>query len=286
MKTVSMRFSRLPCLRSKVTDVMLSKSGHVPGYEWTRRWSNGNSDPIQKWKTKETKTLSLSEGYSQQSLLVEVRQFVPQKGDKLQRSWCHNGRTVSVSIPPYALIDFDKSKIEYMKYIHESMGQTFESILGRSGGLLNSTYQQALQCCKDRSTSSESLALLRNTFRLWMAVRFATKSVFIVGEETLDIPVLDETSPDAGKIPIPPVLGAQLDVILIHQIQAELRRNVLQGLDKMLMKRETHTWMVRYLVIFMLLHNTALITAHDAGYARKHGIQVKYVTFAKSGLID
>ena len=54
----------------------------------------------------------------------------------------------------------------------------------------------------------------------------------------------------------------------------------------MLMKRETHTWMVRYLVIFMLLHNTALITAHDAGYARKHGIQVKYVTFAKSGLID
>jgi hypothetical protein len=44
----------------------------------------------------------------------------------------------------------------------------------------------------------------------------------------------------------------------------------------MMSKNKQSTWLVTYLVIFILLHNTALITAHDAGYAKKHGMKVRY----------
>jgi hypothetical protein len=38
--------------------------------------------------------------------------------------------------------------------------------------------------------------------------------------------------------------------------------------------KKQKTWLTTYLVTFILLHNIALITKHDADYARKHGIKV------------
>jgi hypothetical protein len=73
---------------------------------------------------------------------------------------------------------------------------------------------------------------------------------------------------------MPPVLGAQLDLILIQHIQTRLRRELLDKLQKTILKNKHSTWFVTYLVTFILLHNSALITAHDANYARKHGMKV------------
>ncbi len=42
----------------------------------------------------------------------------------------------------------------------------------------------------------------------------------------------------------------------------------------MICDRKTKTWLTQYLVVFILLHNIALITKHDADYARKHGMNV------------
>ena len=275
-KVVNTKAGRFPCLRYKVTDVRLYKPGQVPGFEWTRRWANSGSDPIQAWASSEIKVIHATEGYSDNTLELRVREFVPQPGDKLVRSWYHEDTERSVTIPAFALVDIEDGKTAYMKHIRGSMNQAFSKILGRPGGLLHKTYQQTLHCCKDRSLPMEALELMRDTFSLWMSIRFSTKSVFIVGEETLGMPrdILDGTSPTPGRIPLPPVLGAQLDLILIHHIQARLRRKVLDGLEKMFSKRKHNTWMVTYLVTFVLLHNTALITAHDAGYARKHGMKV------------
>lgn len=270
------RAGRFPCLRYKITDVRLYKPGQVPGYEWTRRWTNSVSDPIQKWASSDIKVIHVAEGYSDEVLKLRVQEFIPQDGDKLERSWHHDGVAKSVKIPPFALVDLEDGKAAYMKHIHNSMNQAFGKILGRPGGLIYKTYQQTLQHCKNRSTPMDSLELLRDTFRLWMSVRFSTASCFLVGDEVLGMSndLLDETCPDAGRIPLPPVLGAQLDLILIHHIQNQLRRQVLDRLERMVSKRKHNTWMVTYLVIFVLLHNTALITAHDAKYARKHGMKV------------
>jgi hypothetical protein len=252
------------------------KPGPVPGYEWTRRWNNNISDPIQRWASSEIKIIRLSEGYSRQFIELRVRRFVPQDGDKLERTWDHNGSKRSVSIPPFALVDLEEGRKAYTKYIRDSMVDTFPRILGPKDGLLYKTYLEAWRLCRDPSTSLEALQLLNWTFRLWMSIRLSTTSIFIVGDETLGMPsdILDETSPNHGKIPVPPVLGAQTDLILIHHVQTKLRRELLDKLQKMTLKNKQDTWLLTYLVTFMLLHNAAMIMAHDARYARKHGMKV------------
>jgi hypothetical protein len=122
----------------------------------------------------------------------------------------------------------------------------------------------------------ETKVLLDDTFKLWMAIRFSTRSTWIVGRETLGMQydILDSTSPDAGKIPLPPVLGAQLDNILIHDIQHEVRHVLLLKLQRMFQRQRHKSWLASYLVTFILLHNAALIIQHDASYARKHGMSV------------
>ncbi|KAF7553282.1 hypothetical protein G7046_g7146 [Stylonectria norvegica] len=250
----------------------------VPGYEWTRRWNNNISDPIQNWASTEIKVIRISEGLSNRWVEVRVRRFIPQDGDKLERTWDYKGKKKSVAIPPYALVDLEDGKRAYSAHIHDSMGETFSKLLGPTEGLLYKTYQLAWNMLSNKSCSDECVDVLERTLKLWISIRMSTRSGFIVGKETLGMShdVLDKTSPNHGRIPVPPVLGAQLDLILIHHIQTKLRRELLEKLQKMMQKSKQNTWLVTYLVTFILLHNTSLITAHDAGYARKHGMKRRY----------
>ncbi|KHO00008.1 uncharacterized protein MAM_01931 [Metarhizium album ARSEF 1941] len=277
-KVSNTKAGRFPCLRYKITDIRLFKPGQVPGYEWTRRWNNNISDPIQKWASSDVKFIRISTGYSTKSIELRVRKFVPQEGDKLERTWDFEGKKRSVKIPPYALMDLDDGKSAYMSYIRDAMGDTLQHVAQRSSGLLKKTYIQAFRMYQDPSMPEDWRQLFDWTFRLWVAVRLSTTSEFIVGEEKLGMPdnILDSTSPHSGKIPVPPVLGAQLDLVLIHHIQTKLRRELLDKLQKMILKNKQSTWFVTYLVTFMLLHNAALITAHDAAYARKHGMKRRF----------
>ena len=277
-KVANTKVGRFPCLRYKVTDVKLHKAGQVPGFEWTRRWNHNISDPIQKWASSDTKLIRIGDGYSSKPIEIRVRQFVPQDGDKLERTWDYNGVKKSVVIPPYALENWEDGKLAYSQHIRDSVSDIFKCVLGRRDGLLHKTYAQAVQLSGDSTLSRESAELLNWTFTLWMSIRLSTRSGSIVGDETLGMnpDILDETNPNHGKIPLPPVLGAQLDLILIHHIQTKLRRDVLDRLQKMILKNKPGTWLVTYLVTFILLHNAALIIDHDASYASKHGMKVGF----------
>ncbi|KAM4059049.1 hypothetical protein HRG_008080 [Hirsutella rhossiliensis] len=269
---------RFPCLRYKITDMKLYKPGQVPGYEWTRRWTNSITDPIQKWASSEVKIVRVSAGFSRRCIELQVRRFIPQEGDKLVRTWDVQGMKKSVAIPPYALIDLEATKSTYSSHIQDIMTDTIQHVLDCPDSLLCRTYFRAVELMRDPSTPADSMKLLGLTLTLWVSIRLSTTSGFLVGDESLGMPnnILDETSPDAGKIPMPPVLGAQLDLVLIHHIQTKLRREMLEILQKMILKNKQMTWFVTYLVTLILLHNTALITGHDAGYARKHGMKRRF----------
>ncbi|KAJ6446009.1 pre-mRNA splicing factor clf1 [Purpureocillium lavendulum] len=269
---------RFPCLRYKITDIKLYKPGQVPGYEWTRRWTNSITDPIQKWASSDIKVIHVSAGYSRKVIELQVRRFIPQDGDKLARTWDHQGTRRSVSIPPFALIDLEATKSTYERHIQDIMSDTIRNVLDCPDGLLYKTYFRAVRLTQDPTMEEDALKLIKLTLTLWVSIRLSTTSGFIVGDETLGMPnsILDDTSPSAGKIPMPPVMGAQLDLVLIHHIQTKLRRDMLEILQKLVLKNKQKSWFVTYLVTFILLHNTALITAHDAGYARKHGIKRRF----------
>ncbi|KAL1884291.1 hypothetical protein VTK73DRAFT_3275 [Phialemonium thermophilum] len=270
---------RLSCLRWKITDVRLFKPGQVKGYEWTDRWKDSVIDDIGSWASSDIRTIRVTEGFTNQSVELLVRRFQPQEGDRLERSWISNGEKKSVSVPPYAIVDMEAAKRSFDNYIKKGLVECCKRLLGPREKLLWQTYALAMKVIRDGSTSEKERALLRSTLDLWMSVRLTTKSFEIVGDDTLGMPrdiIKDEANPLHGKVPIPPVMGAQIDSVLIHQVQPALRRKTLEDLQKMTQDKKQRTWLTTYLVTFILLHNLALITRHDADYARKHGMKGRF----------
>ncbi len=277
-KKISSKTWRLPCLRLKLSDVVLSKPGQVEGYEWTLRWKADTVlDDIGNWASSEVKTILVTEGYTGHHVQLQVRKFIPQEGDRLERSWvADDGQIKSVKIPPYALVNQDAAKVAYESYIKKGLVECFKRLLGPGEELLWQTYDRAVKLQNDPSLPLRERELLTSTMHLWMSIRLTTKSFEIVGNETLGMQrdITGEQSPLRGKIPLPPVMGAQIDSILIHQIQSQLRHETLDHLQKLTADNKHKTWLATYLVTFILLHNTALLMKHDAGYARKHGMKV------------
>ncbi|KAI1504438.1 hypothetical protein F5X99DRAFT_40880 [Biscogniauxia marginata] len=269
---------RMPCLRYKITDVKLFKPGQVKGYEWTRRWVEGIADDISQWASMEIKSVKVTEGYTDQPIELRVRQFIPQEGDALERTWVYEGVRKRVSIPAYAIVNLEEAKGVYSSYIHRGIFECCKKVLKGKEKLLMATYIAAIKAARDPAIDEKERDLLRKALQLWMAIRLTTKSTIIVGEETLGMPrdIMDETSPLQGCIPLPPVMGAQIELVLIHQIQSSLRREMLENLQAMTQANKHQTWFTTYLITFMLLHNVALLCQHDAGYARKHGIKKRF----------
>ncbi|KAI1447687.1 hypothetical protein F5Y02DRAFT_351050 [Annulohypoxylon stygium] len=278
MKVSNAKVWRMPCLRYKITDVKLFKPGNVKGYEWTRRWIEGIPDDISQWASMEIKKVKVTEGYTNQPVELRVRQFIPQEGDKLERSWVHDGARKNVKIPPYAIVNLEEAKSIYTDYIKQGLPECCKKVLSGKDRLLLATYGAAIKASRDPATDPKESALLKKALQLWMAIRLTTKSTIIVGEETLGMSpdIMDDTSPLRGCIPLPPVMGAQIELVLIHQIQSSLRREMLENLQTMTQANKHQTWFTTYLITFILLHNVALLCQHDAGYARKHGIKSRF----------
>ncbi|OTA92067.1 hypothetical protein M434DRAFT_75196 [Hypoxylon sp. CO27-5] len=278
LKVSNMKVFRMPCLRYKITDVKLFKPGNVKGYEWTRRWIEGIPDDISNWASLETKKVKVTEGYTEQAVELRVRQFIPQEGDRLERSWVHEGTQRRVTIPPYAIVNLEEAKATYTAYIKQGLPECCKKVLSGKDKMILVTYGAAIKASRDPATDPKESALLKKALQLWMAIRLTTKSTIIVGEETLGMSpdIMDDTSPLRGCIPLPPVMGAQIELVLIHQIQSSLRREMLENLQAMTQANKHQTWFTTYLITFILLHNVALLCQHDAGYAKKHGIKVRF----------
>ncbi|TGJ85075.1 hypothetical protein E0Z10_g3697 [Xylaria hypoxylon] len=278
LRVSNVKVWRMPCLRYKITDVRLFKPGNVKGHEWTRRWVEGVPDDISHWASTETRRVRVTEGYTKDAVELRVRQFVPQDGDSLERSWVHDGVRKRVIIPAYAIVNLEEAKSAYSSYISCSFVECCKKILFGKDKLLLATYGAALRVTRDPLAGDKEKDLLRKALQLWMAVRMTTKSTVIVGEETLGMNpnIMDETSPLQGKIPLPPVMGAQIELVLIHQIQSNLRREMLENLQTITQANKQSTWFTTYLITFILLHNVSLLCQHDASYARKHGMKSRF----------
>ncbi|PNY28529.1 Uncharacterized protein TCAP_01549 [Tolypocladium capitatum] len=278
--------ARFPCLRYKITDIKLYHPGEIPGNEWTRRWNNNIVDPIHNWASTEIRVIRISEGLCNKYIELPVREFTPQPGDKLDLTWDCGGTKRLIRLPPYALVNLEDGIKAYGNYIPGVIGHALKKLSGPHDGLLYLTYRQACQVFKDPATPTKSLELLDAMFMLWMSTRLSTMPACIVGEETLGIDqyLLNDTQPDQRRIPLPPAVSAQLEFILIHSIQKRLRKDVLNRLQKMIYRGNRDTWLVTYLVTFILLHNAALLMAHAASDSTLHGMQASRLSHPQ--LID
>ncbi|KAJ0100752.1 hypothetical protein J7T55_003960 [Diaporthe amygdali] len=271
------KIHRLPCKRWKITEVKLFKPGQVKGLEWTSRWKDKTMTPeIYQWDSPVVKVITMTEGYADGVPLL-VRRFTQQSGDRLHRTWFENGKEQRWYIEPFALVDLERARTQLERYLKSGLSAMLHALLGPKEKLLWRTYDHAIRRLKRLGTPEEEKKLISKTLDLWAAVRLTTRSFQICGKETLGI------RPLKGKILIPPVMGAQLDFILLNQTLPKLRRETLELLQSMMQAKKQKTWLTTYLVTAMLLHNVALITAHDHSYAKKHGLRSN---FARKHMVE
>ncbi|OBT85528.1 hypothetical protein VE02_05374 [Pseudogymnoascus sp. 03VT05] len=279
VKAANMKVQKPACTRHRITDVRLYKMGQVPGLEWSQRWSNRTLKEMGVWATGETITIQVSEGYTSTPLKLVVSKFKPVKGDVLERSWVSSaGVKKKVAIPSYAIKDLAAARDAYRNYINQGGPEFFQGALDPKDRFLWMTYNMAITTSNDSDVPTPQRNLLRMVLQLWVAIRLNTKSTNIVGPETLGMPpdIFDATHPTPGRIPIPPVMGNQIELILSRDIQDPLRNDILDALQKLIYSNKPGCWFTIYLCTFILLHNCSMITKHDSTYARKHGLQARF----------
>jgi hypothetical protein len=97
----------------------------------------------------------VSEGYTSRTVQLKVRQFVSQDGDRLERSWVHNGVKKSVPIPPYAIVDLESAQKAYGDYINGGIVERFSNVMRRRESLLWKTYMLAWRTAQDTSVPED-----------------------------------------------------------------------------------------------------------------------------------
>jgi hypothetical protein len=111
---------------------------------------------------------------------------------------------------------------------------------------------------------------------LWFAIRHTTASEYLTGSETLGMTPeqKDRSYPLFGKIPIAPVMGAQLELIMTLMVLRPMRKKVLGQLQRMITANKPKSWFSIYLSCFILLHSCSLATAWHYKYSRRNGVKV------------
>ena len=102
--------------------------------------------------------------------------------------------------------------------------------------------------------------------------RLVSKSFNIMnGAETLGMtPVDDPTSPYYGRIPIPPMLDAQIDNLLMQKMRVQ-RKQVLSKLKRMIMSHSKQNWFMILLTTMVLLSNVEFLYQNQHDQIERYG---------------
>lgn len=112
--------------------------------------------------------------------------------------------------------------------------------------------------------------------QLWVGVRMESRSEYLDGPETLGMSpqTFDPKASSHGKVLVPPVMSAQLEMIATSTILEPKRKEVLNGLRLLIEERNLESQFAVYLCLFILLHSCALLTDFEKKQAEKYGLSV------------
>ncbi|KAI2607812.1 hypothetical protein GGR54DRAFT_619657 [Hypoxylon sp. NC1633] len=266
---------KLPCLRWKITEVVLFREG---GLNLTKRWTGVKMKDLrpQDWASDQIRTIKITIGYRREPLVLRVRKFKPNNTDITWKNWVDSkGTKRTIQIEPYALADIWKTAREYDNYVyHYASLAVFEySQDPKVDRTVRDTYEAALNYVKSLDKRPfhsmkgdvDVSRFFYQYFRLWFATRNTIGTAYIEGtekDELLDMkPVADEECPYIGKILIPRMIPAQFDSLGYETQLTPLRKQVLEGLWKMMAGKNPDHFFAVYLVVFMLLHEVPVISA-------------------------
>jgi len=267
----------LPCLRYKISDAHLLDHGECPRPSWTRRWTKMEISDIRDWDSTEIKTIAITQDVGGKSYNLKVRKFIPVEGDALERRWKTAGVEQTFKCAPYAIADMKEAGRTLSHFADRTLESTICHYIDETDTLLRSTYHMAYRYSMFVESEKER-HLLRCVFRLWCASRMESRSDRICSNETLGMEPgnYEPACPNSGIILVPPVLSAQMEIIVTTMILQPMKKEVLQGLKYLIQENQRRYWFTIYLCMFILLHSCALLSAGDEKKARKQGLAHRF----------
>ena len=119
--------------------------------------------------------------------------------------------------------------------------------------------------------------MIKSAFRIAVMTRLSSKSFNLMGSETLGISeVQDQSSPYYGRIPIPPLLDAQIDFLWMAMMD-KLKKPVLAELKRKMMGRKREHWYEIFIVTLILLANLEFVYENQNRQLERYCEEVSFV---------
>ncbi|KAK7422988.1 hypothetical protein QQX98_001278 [Neonectria punicea] len=252
------RLIHYPCLRKRLTDTSYVTAKSDPGLFWTKRWKSLDVVDINHWASPEVKMIELTQANSSLRWAFRVRQFVPQEGDSLERTWLSKQTGVRKYHPvtPYGLLSMKEAAKSFSKSLDNDMDTIIDEIAGVEKTWLAETYRMAHKHSKEAESRSERIC-----------------SMETIG---IDPQQQDPDRHDYGYVPVPPVVSAQITIIAETLFFRPLQIQIRKRLDRLIGTKNCGVWFTTYLVCMLLLHNCALITGYNFRKAKNLRLSQRY----------
>jgi hypothetical protein len=123
--------------------------------------------------------------------------------------------------------------------------------------------------------TEDERALILDVFRFWVGCRKTSNPECIVGKETLDGERVDDpNSVFHNKVPMPPIMIAQMECIIYTKVLRPMHLRLLAQLNNLVRANKRECWLTIYLAMFILLHSCAMVSRRDWETARQYGLKV------------
>ncbi|KAF5648101.1 hypothetical protein F52700_1316 [Fusarium sp. NRRL 52700] len=264
--------SQLPCLRYKISDSQLLDKGKHPRFSWTRRWTSMKICEMEDWDSPIIKTITLTQDVGNASYSLQVRKFIPQPGDSLERTWNTADGVKAHPCAPYALANMRETSKVFVNFVDTHIKTFIDHYISKEDPLLFTTYEMAFKHSRLSAIKDERV-LLHSVLRLWVGSRMESKQERVSSEEVLGMTPQDwdPTAGNYGKYLVPPVLQAQIEILTTSMILLPMQKEVLKILQSLIEKNMARSWFTIYLTMFILLHSCSMLTRAEGVRAAREG---------------
>ncbi|KAM0230124.1 hypothetical protein ACHAPO_009491 [Fusarium lateritium] len=291
-KTSPKTIHRIPCLRLRITEIVLYRSG---GLNLTRRWKGTEMRDIPGRLTMSTVVrIQVSQNFYKKPIFLDVVQFTPQDGDVTARYWTeyHSGMTVfkKKELATYCLSNIYETAENIRQHtVENALPELLETTQdefasGREGRfVICKTYQLAMirfiKLTKEMRLGNpmsqedkKEVKIFGNLFIMWFAIQHTIGSLYIQGDETLGMEpeTQDKSYPLCNKIPAPRMVVAQFDPLVCSCILDIYKDKLLRDVDWLFNQDKNRWWFAMYTVVFNLLREASRMTADRYRHAREN----------------
>ncbi|KAI8713511.1 Zn(2)-C6 fungal-type domain-containing protein [Fusarium sp. LHS14.1] len=288
----------MPCQRLKIADLVLYRCG---GLNLTKRWKGIQMRDVTDRVDNVPVVIKVSQGLCRKPLVMRVVRFKPRPGDVTCRFWVEwlFGKEVfrKKELAPYCLYDIVSAAEAIERYTVENAVPAFIYTLQKIQKIadkdqeVDSIYKTDLMALKhyqslieksNKTREEEDIreaGIMHNLFVLWCAIRHTTGSFYIEGEEKLGmLPELEDTSyPLHGMVSVPRMIVAQFDTLNYVWVLERFRNKLVRDIDWLLLQKDRRWWFTLYLIVFILLRESSLMSLDRYRHARENfGCKLRY----------